>query len=205
MVRSLTTAIKKVLIVAAGLFLLLYLFVSGSLWLAGLEHQLRISKDSLSKSIDLTHAQPVTWKIQGDEWKYTGECRVALILDRMPDLPDKAYRKESMALKVRMDAYGVTYEPTAKGTVIEGIRAPRLIRNWYFTTDMPLSPNARIWESRGEFVELGLCGVQRYPWEDTYITFDIIQPDPALVKANPKLQIVGDTTTRSLSTSGFYG
>ena len=97
-----------------------------------------------------------------------------------------------MALKLRMDAYAVTYEPTTKGTSIEGIRAPRLIRNWYFTTDMPFSPKARIWESWGKTVELGLCGIQRYPYEDTYVVFDIIEADPLLAKANPKVEVVGE-------------
>jgi hypothetical protein len=47
-------------------------------------------------------------------------------------------------------------------------------------------------ESWGQTVELGLGGVQRYPWEDTYITLEIIEADPLLAKANPKLEIVGE-------------
>jgi hypothetical protein len=157
-----------------------------------LERQIKTGRDRLTKDIDLNHSQTITWKIKGDDWKYTGECRVALILDRISDVPSKAYQKESMALKVKIDAYAITYEPTTKGTTIEGIRAPRLIRNWYFRTDSPLSPDARIGESWGEKVELGLCGVQWYPWEDTYIVLEIVQPDPVLAKTNPKLGVVGD-------------
>jgi len=97
-----------------------------------------------------------------------------------------------MALKVKMDAYAITYNPTGKGTRIEGFRAPRLIRNSYFTTDMPLSRDARIWESWGTTVELGLCGFQRYPFEDSYVTLDIAEADPMLAKANPTLEITGD-------------
>jgi hypothetical protein len=189
---SARAALKKAFVVAGVGFLLLYLFVSRSLWFPDLERQIKVGNDRLSKEVDLTHAQTITWKISGDDWKYTGECRVALILDRVSDIPPEAYRKESMALKLKMDAYAVTYEPTTKGTRIEGFRVPRLIRNWYFRTDSPLSPDARIWESWGKAVELGLCGVQRYPWEDTYITLEVIQPDPVLAKANPKLEIVGD-------------
>jgi hypothetical protein len=160
---SARAALKKAFVVVGAVFLLLYLFASRSLWFPDLERQVRVGRDRLTKDIDLSHAQTITWKIKGDDWKYTGECRVALMLDRVSDLPPEAYRKESMALKLKTDAYAVTYEPTTKGTTIEGIRAPRLIRNWYFTTDAPLSPDARIWESWGEKVELGLCGVQRYP------------------------------------------
>ncbi len=69
---------------------------------------------------------------------------------------------------------------------------PRLVRNWYFTTDTPLSAEARIWESWGTSVEIGLCGVQRYPWEDTYIEVEVLQPDLLLAKANPRLQIFGE-------------
>ena len=189
---SARAAFKKAFVIIGAILLLLYLFVSRSLWFPDLERQVRIGKDWLSKPIDLNRAQTITWKITGDDWKYTGECRVALVLDRVSDLPAEAYRKESMALKLKPEAYAITYEPTTKGTRIEGLRAPRLIRNWYFRTDLPLSPDARIWESWGETVELGLCGVQRYPWEDTYITVDIIQADPVFAKANPRLQIVGD-------------
>ena len=184
--------VKRAPIALGALFLLVYLFASWGLWFSDLERQANAGRDRLSKAIDLSRAQTLTWKIKGDDWKYSGECRVALVLDRMSDIPPEAYWKKSMALKVRMDAYAVTYEPTANGTMIEAFRAPRLVRNWYFTTDMPLSPDVRIWEVWGNAVELGLCGVHRYPWEDTYITLDIIQADPVLAKANPKLEIVGE-------------
>lgn len=187
-----SATIKRALIVAAGLVLLLYLFASRSLWFPDLERQVRVGRDRLSKPIDISHPQTITWKIPGEDWKYTGECRVALVLDRAGNVPAEAYRKEAMVLKVKMDANAGTYKPTGKGTRIEGFRAPRLIRNSYFTTDTPLSPDARIWESWGQTVEMGLCGFQRYPWEDSYITLDVIQADPILAKANPRLEITGD-------------
>lgn len=183
---------KKVLIIAGGLLLLGYLFLTKSLWFSDLERQAKIGRDRLNKPIDLAHAGTVLWKINGDDWKYTGEFRVALVLDRLGDIPPEAYQKESMALKIKVDAYAITYKPTVFKTRIEGFRAPRLIRNWYYTTDEPLSKDARIWESWGESVELGLGGVQRYPWEDTYIAIEIVQPDLVLAKANPRLEIVGE-------------
>jgi hypothetical protein len=185
-------AAKKVFIIIGALLLLGYLFLSRSLWFSELERQAKVGKDRLSKPIDLTHADTVTWKIRGDDWKYTGAFKVGLVLDRLSDIPPEAFRKESMALKIKVDAYAITYAPTGPSTRIEGFRAPRLIRNWYYTTDEPLSKEARIWESWGESVELGLGGVQRYPFEDTYVTIQIVQPDSVLAKANPRLEIVGD-------------
>jgi hypothetical protein len=184
--------VKKALIVVAAVLVLAYLVASRSLWFPDLERQAKVGRDRLSRTIDITHPQTITWAIKGDDWKYTGECHVALILDRIKDAPSEAYRRESMALKVRVDAHAVTYQPTTARKTIEGIRAPRLIRNWYFTTDTPLSADARIWESWGRSVEIGLCGVRRYPWEDTYIEVEVLQPDLLLAKANPRLQIFGE-------------
>ena len=139
--------VKRAVILGGALSLLAYLFASRSLWFPELQRQAQVGRDRLTKPIDTSQAQTITWKINGDDWKYTGECRVALVLDRVSDLPPWAYRKESMALKVKMDAYAITYKPTTRGTRIEGFRVPRSIRNWYFTTDMPLSSNAHIWDS----------------------------------------------------------
>jgi hypothetical protein len=183
---------KKVLIVLGALVLLGYLFLSRSLWFSDLEKQAKVGRDRLSKSIDVARADKLTWKIKGDDWKYTGECHVALVLDRFGDIPIEAYRKESMALKLKVDAYAITYKPTGIGSRIEGFQAPRLIHNGYFTTDEPLSRDARIWESWRETVELGLGGLNRYSFEDTYVVIEILQPDPILAKANPRLEIFGE-------------
>ncbi len=170
-----------------------YLLVSRSLWFPELEKQIRTSHHRLTKSVDLAQPGLVTWKIPGDDWSYEGECRVSLVVDKISSIPWESYQKGSMALQVKMDAYAVTCEPTASGKNVEGFHTNRLIRNWYFTTDVPLSADARIWESgNSSGTEFGLCGVRRYPWEDTYVLFDILRPDNVLAKANPRLQIVGD-------------
>lgn len=185
--------VKRVLIVLAALLLLGYVFLSRSLWFAELETQAKVGRDRLNIPIDIARADTITWKIKGDDWKYTGECQVALILDRLRDIPTEAYQRESITLRLRVDAHAVTYEPTGIGTRNEGFQAPRLIRNWRYPTNMPLSTGAGIWQSWGrESIELGLCGVQRYPYEDTYVTVEIVQPDPVLAKANPRLVIVGE-------------
>jgi len=125
-------ATKRVFVIVGALLLLGYLFLSRSLWFSELESQAKVGRDRLSKPIDLTHANTVAWKISGDDWKYTGEFKVGLVLDRLSDVPPEAYRKESMALKIKVDAYAITYKPTVFKTRIEGFRAPRLIRNWYY-------------------------------------------------------------------------
>ena len=33
--------------------------------------------------------------------------------------------------------------------------------------------------------------MDRYPFEDTFVVVEIVQPDPVLAKANPRLEIVG--------------
>jgi hypothetical protein len=38
-------------------------------------------------------------------------------------------------------------------------------------------------------VELGLCGLHRYPLEDTYLVVDILAPDAVLAMAKPRLEI----------------
>jgi hypothetical protein len=189
---SATATAKKLLIIVGALLLLGYLFLTRSLWFSELERQAKVGRDRLNKPIDLARADTIIWKIKGDDWKYTGEFRVGLVFDRLSDIQPAAYRKESMLLKLKVDAYAITYKPTGMGTRIEGFRAPRLIRNFYYTTDAPLSSEARIWESWGKSIELGLCGVERYPFEDTYVAVEIVQPDPVLAKANPRLEIVGE-------------
>jgi hypothetical protein len=186
------TNAKRVLLVLGALLLLGYLFLSRSAWFSELERQAKVGRDQRSTPIDISRTDTVTWKINGEDWNYTGECKVALVLDRPSDIPSEAYRKESMALKLKVDAYAVTYQPTGQATRIEGFQAPRLIRNSYYTTNLPLSRDAHIWESWGESIELGLCGLQRYWSEDTYIAVEILQPDLVLAKANPRLVIVGE-------------
>ena len=142
--------------------------------------------------VDLSKTGKVVWRIPEDKWKYTGEVKVALELDNNQMLPSAAFQKESMGLRVVMDAKATTYEPPASG-MKEVLQANRLICNWYFTTDEPLSPEARIWESGGSsFMEFGLCGANRYPWEDTIIEMDVLRADPILSKANPRLIAYGD-------------
>lgn len=173
---------------AAASLLLAYLLLSRGLWLADLERQVQIGKNRLSKAADVTQPQIMTWKISGDEWNYVGECRIALVLDRIPTIPAESYQKSSRALQVRVGAYAIPYESSKTG-----LRADRLIKNSYYTTDLPFSPQARIWESSdSRSVELGLGGAHRYEFEDTYIVLEVMNPDPALAAGNPRLEIFGE-------------
>jgi hypothetical protein len=183
---------QRTLVIIGACAFLWYLLESRRSWFPELESQIDVGQDRKIKDIDVSHPETITWKISGDEWKYEGALRVALLLDDLPAVPRESYEKESMKLSITMDAYAITYEPAGKGSRVEGFRADRLIRNWYYTTDMPLSPKARIWESGGgAYREFSLAGVQRYPWEDTYIVAQIVQADPTLQQAHPRLQITG--------------
>lgn len=183
---------KNIVVVLIAALLLGYLAYSRSLWFPELERQVAVGKDRLSKPVDIEKSGKILWRIPEDQWKYTGEVKVALLIDNAQSLPRAALRKESMALQVVMDASAVSCEPSLSG-MKEVLRANRLIRNWYYATNAPLSPKARIWESGGGgTVELGLCGVTRYPWEDTIIEMDILRPDPILGGANPRLVVYGD-------------
>jgi hypothetical protein len=174
----------------AAALLLTYLFFSRGFWFSDLERQTRVAKDRLSRPLDITQAGKVSWCIRAEEWKYTGECEVALVLDRVNTIHDAAYRKESRALNLKVDAYAIPFEPAGPNKRIDGPATPRLIRNWYYTTDEPFAQDARIWELWGNVVELGLGGLHRYPFEDTWVVVDVLKPDLVLAMAKPRLEIV---------------
>lgn len=183
---------RNLVIVISAVLLLGYLAYSRSLWLSGLEKQVSIGKDRLSKPIDIEKTGKTLWRIPQEQWKYTGEVMVALEVDNIRTIPRSAYNKGSMALRVVMDANAITYTPSNSG-MKEVLRAGRLIHNWYYTTNEPFSPEARIWVSGGSStIEFGLCGVNRYPWEDTIIEIDVLRSDPELSKANPRLVAYGN-------------
>jgi hypothetical protein len=169
--------------------LLVYLFLSRGFWFPEIERQVRAGKNRLSRPLDIMRVGKVTWRIGAEEWKYTGECEVALVFDRINTIDDAAYRKESRRLKVKVDAYAIPFAQAGPAKRIEGAATPRLIKNWYYTTDEPFAGNAKIWEMWGSVVEFGLCGLNRYPFEDTYIVVDILEPDTVLAMAKPRLEI----------------
>lgn len=184
--------IQRLAVAISAIALLGCLLTSRRLWLADLENHIQIGNDRLTRQIDIGQPQTITWKIAGDDWDYTGEVHIGLVLDEVNGLPRDAYSKDSMKLKLKVNAYAITYEPAANGRRIDGFRADRLIRNWYFKTDRPLSPGARLWESgNGERHEFGLCGLQRYPWEDTYVVVEVEEADPNLQQARPRLEVTG--------------
>src|SRR3989339_1998826 len=119
---------KNIVIVLIAVLLLGYLAYSRSLWFPELERHVAVGRDRLSKPVDLEKAGKILWRIPEDQWKYTGEVKVALLIDYAQTLPRDALRKESMALQVVMDANAVTYEPSLSG-MKEVLRANRLIRN----------------------------------------------------------------------------
>jgi len=180
---------KTVGVAVAATLLLAYLFFSRGWWFPEIERQTRLGADRVSYPLDIARAGKVTWRINADDWKYTGECQVALVLDRVNTIDSDAYRKESRALKIKVDAYAIPFQVAGPGKRIDGLATSRLIRNGYYTTDEPFSQNARMWESWGSVVELGLGGLHRYPFEDTYIVVDVLEADLVLARAKPRLEI----------------
>jgi len=178
---------KKIIIILSAALLLGYLAYSRSLWFPEFERMASVKRaEVLFKPVDLEKPGKIQWRIPMDQWKYTGEVKVALLVDNIKGIPTN---KDNMILRVVMDASAVTYEPSNSG-MHEVLRANRLIRNWYYTTNEPFSPKARIWQTGGQgFLEYGLCGVNRDRWEDTIIEMEVLQPDPALSKAHPRLAI----------------
>lgn len=174
---------------ASAAALLAYLFFSRDLWFPEIDRELQLAKERRSRPVEIGQAGKITWRINAEDWKYTGECEVALVLDRVDTIDPSAYRKGSRALKVKVDAYAIPYEVSGPTKRIEHPATPRLIRNWYYTTDEPFAQTARIWEFWGNVVELGLCGLHRYPFEDTFVEVDILEPDPVLAVAKPRLAI----------------
>jgi hypothetical protein len=182
---------RRIIIIASAALLLGYLVCTRGLWLSELEKQTAIGRDRLSKPVAIEKTGKIVWRIAEEEWKYTGEIQVALVFDNIQTIPRSAYHIDSMALKVAMDANAIIYEQTNTGKK-DVFRTNRIIKNWYFTTNQPLSPEARIWQTGGsDIIEIGLCGVTRYPFEDTIIEMEILQPDSTLNKTNPRLIAYG--------------
>ncbi|MCF7817960.1 MAG: hypothetical protein K9M54_08765 [Kiritimatiellales bacterium] len=182
---------KKTLIIIGTILLLGYLLFSRGMWFPSLEEEeVRIGSDRLTKNIDISSPTTITWEIGRNDWSYVGEVHVGLVVDKLPEIPREAYSKETMDLVVKVDAYATIPVPF-RGK--KGLRPDRLINNWYFTTNTPLSPDSGLWESGGSTTrEYGLCGVERYSQENTCIVVTIENADPVLAKANPRLEVVGE-------------
>jgi len=176
---------RRILCVIAAVFIAMYLFIGRGQWFSELERQAKIGTQKIySSNVDLSKSDEFVWEIPRDSWAYEeGEAEFSLVLDRAPNIPTDAYSKDNMLLRVRVDAYA---------KLENGEQVDRLIKNWYFLTNEPFSPNAHLWESWGnKNIEYGLGGIYVYPFEKVYIKVSVLVPDTKLAKANPRIQLVG--------------
>jgi len=176
---------RKVFYIPATLIIACYLLLGRGQWYSELERQAEIgSHPQYSDVVDINKPHTFTWKIAEADWSQgPGEAEVSIVFERVGAVPFEKYRKEGMPLKLKIDAYGVGKN---------GLRASRLIKNWYFTTNEPLSEEAKLWQAFGrQNIEYGLGGVNVYPFEDLFIELTILEPDKSLSVARPKLKIVG--------------
>jgi len=172
--------LSRISFLVAVIIIASYLWAGRSHWYSELEREAELGNNPLhSEPINIAQTGTAVWEVPFGDWEFReGEAHVALTFDRVPQIPRERYRKDEMSLKVRFGAYAVGGD---------GSRTNRRIRNWYFTTDDPLSPDARMWVSGG--TEYGLGGVWIYPFEELYLELEILEPDTVLGGANPRLKI----------------
>ncbi len=156
----------------------LYLGAGRSQWFSEMEREVQLATSPLySDQIDITAPGTIDWAVPLKNWVLTeGEAHVALEFERDPEIPYERYGQ--MNLRVRFGAYAIGQD---------GSRTKRAIRNWYFTTDEPLSHEARLWRSGA--TEFGLGGVWVYPRESLHVTLEVLEPDPVLGRASPRIKI----------------
>jgi len=178
--------LRIILVILATITLLSYVLLSSKMWLMGFDKHLEIRDNPYySQNVDLSKEHVFTWKIESNVCNYNkGIAKVLLVFERTPEMTGNNYWNKDFALKVKINAYAVTEN---------NINAPRLIQNFFYPTDEPMSNETKLWsgwsDQRMEYL-LGL--VTRFPKEDLYIDLTILSPDFVLAKANPRLKIVGN-------------
>ena len=177
---------RQVLIVVAMTIAVGTTWLSRGYWLAAMERDARIGQEFiLSDPIDVSHKGSFTWAIPRTTWPYSEGSASLELLCRRPAGGSRAIpHRGDLQLRIAVQAYG---EPDSGG------RYDRLIRNWYYKSDDPLAPDARLCESFGrDEVKFCLGGVSIYPLEKTTITVEVTSPDPSLLAWEPRLRLVGD-------------
>src|SRR5262245_24355642 len=127
---------RRNLVVVAAVTLVACLVVGRARVLKELERQAWLSSQVLtSEPLDVARLGTLTWKVPRPSWPYeSGEARFALVVSGTGKACDV---KGASPLKVHVSASGV---------LESGQEVDRLIRNWYFTTDEPLAPTAKLWQ-----------------------------------------------------------
>jgi hypothetical protein len=177
---------RKTVCVLAIILVGTYLIVGRNFLFAELERQAEVGSHSvISPRLNLSKEGQFVWKVPREKWRYEeGDSQLSLLLDRSPGLPENSADRSTMGLRLKVEAYAVPQG---------GKRTDRLIRNWYYSTDEPFSPGARLWAAYGDKgIEYGLGGVRVYPSEDVYVVMNVTVPSPELQMANPRLKLVGE-------------
>lgn len=179
-------SMRRILVVLASIILLGYVLISREKWFSDLERHVTISRNPYySQEIDLRRTNVFAWEINRNVWGYVeGPANILLAFEQTENMRGKDYWNKDFDLKVKIDAYAITEN---------NIKAQRLIQNYFFPTDEPMSKETKIWAGWGDRDMEYLVGqVMRFPKEDLYIKLTILSPDPVLANANPRLKIVGD-------------
>ncbi len=173
---------RRVFVVVGALLLVGLLIFTRATILAPLEKQVSLGRETLlSNPLDLASSHLITWDVPVERWRYReGEAKLSLLVNRSAvALCDV---KANSPLRVRVSAIG---------RLESGLQYDRFVRNWYYTTNEPLSPGAKLWESgTAERLEYGLGAIAIYPFERLRISLDVFTPAPQLAVCNPRLQLV---------------
>ncbi|MFC1735572.1 hypothetical protein ACFL1X_05605 [Candidatus Hydrogenedentota bacterium] len=138
------------------------------------------SQELFSPIVNLGEKGACTWEVPRQEWRLRkGEGDFSLAFSDPERSVDR--NKTETPLRVRVDAY--TYENEE--------RATRLVKDSYFTSDEPFSPEVRIWESYGgDHFEWGLGRTTVNPEEPLFIELAVLEPDKGLADGETRLKIV---------------
>jgi hypothetical protein len=176
---------RRVLVVAAAAIIALYVLATRPAWFDGLEREVEVGAAPIySDVVDVSEAHEFIWRIPRVPWTHQRtESRLSMEVDWRACRVTSS-TPSATTLRVRVKALA---HPESGGEF------DRLVHNWYYRTDDPLAPDARMWRTfSAESTEYGLAGVLTYPWEDLSITLAIVNPDPQLSSCRPRLKLVGE-------------
>lgn len=166
--------------VAIVIIALIGIASSGLIWLptaAKIADGLRRVREPIhGPYVPLHESGTTTWAIsRNDWWFHEGEAHLELQLETPKNYSEGPLQKENLNVVVKINAYGITEDNN---------KYNRLIRNWYFNTDEPLSSDNHLWSGASSF---GLGGVIIYPGEKTVVEVSVLKPNPALKFTKPRL------------------
>jgi hypothetical protein len=173
-------------IILAAVIIALYVFIGRTHWFSEAEHAFLTGTHPLySDVLDLTSPSTFTWQVPRDGWiSESGDAQISLVLERQPGDDASLFRPEHSPVHLRIGAFGLTRDQR---------RIDRLVQNWYYTSDEPISPGHRLGSSwGGERVEFILGAASLHHFEDLIIELEVLTGDGFLAEKRPRLKIVGE-------------